>query len=153
MKTTSAFEVYNVFAETLSEIVTTVSGISLNTLPAAADAGFDEIIGVTNLIGSKAGVFFVSANEEDIRIISSFMTGTPKDEVTKDDINDTMCEIVNITAGNVKLRVSDTDYRFTFTVPYAICGQSMSIVVNNSVQIFSSVLKNDEISLKVKLVY
>ena len=153
MNISSADELGPVFADVLTEVVSTMSGFSLNVLSSERDAGFDERIGMMNLNGEKSGMLFISAGEADMRILCSFIIGVPKDEVTKDDIDDALCELVNMTAGNAKLRLSGTDYTFNLSPPFIISGKNMSIVTKKRTSVVSRVLGDGEISVKLKVVY
>jgi len=153
MKEISINELGDIFAETLSAIVSTVSGFSLDVLPEEQDTGFYEIAGVMSLTGNKRGMVFISAAEADMRTLCSFITGTPANEVTKDDIEDSLCELVNMTAGGAKLQLTGTDYLFSLSWPFVIKGSGMSISTKNNVRVISRILSDGEISLGIKVVY
>jgi CheY-specific phosphatase CheX len=146
-------ELGSVFTSVLVEVVSTISGFSLEVLPLSRDAGFDEMIGSMNLNGQKSGLLFVSAGEADMRTLCSFMIGVSKDEVTKEDIDDTLCELVNMIAGNAKLRLSNTDYKFTLSTPFVIRGKSMSLITKEKVHVISKIFGNEEISIKLIVLY
>jgi len=63
-----------------------------------------------------------------------------------------MCEIANMTAGNAKLRLSDTDYAFNLSTPFALMGQNMALTVKTKTYLFSKKIGNNEISLNLKFV-
>ena len=153
MNISSADELGPVFADVLAEVISTMSGFSFSVLSSERDADFNEMIGLMNLNGEKSGMLFVSAGEEDIRVLCSFMTGLPQNEVTKDDLDDALCELVNMTAGNAKLRLSGTDYTFNLSPPFIISGKNMSIITKKRTRVVSRVLGNDDISVKLKVVY
>lgn len=153
MNISSADELGSVFADVTAEVVSTISGISLDVLSSESDDDFDEMIGLMNLNGKKSGMLFISAKEADIRVLCSFMMGVPKDEVTKDDVHDALCELVNMTAGNAKLRLSGTDYIFNLSSPFVISGKDMSIITKKRTCVVSQTLGNDAISVKIKVVY
>ena len=111
------------------------------------------MVGVMSLNGEKSIIFFISAKEADMRILCSYMTGIPQTELTKNDTEDALCELVNMTAGSTKLRLGGSDYVYSFSVPFVMKGQSMSIVAKNKTRVVSKVLGNGEISLKLKIVY
>jgi len=142
-----------IYTESLAEVISTVSGIYLQIECQKSNNEFDDITGVMILNGKESGVLTVSGKAPDVRILCSNMIGVPLDDVTDDDIDDTMCELVNMTAGNAKLRLSDTDYMFTLTQPFVIKGKDVSIVTKSITKVIASTLSNDEISVKMKVVY
>ncbi|MCL2800656.1 MAG: chemotaxis protein CheX [Treponema sp.] len=142
-----------IFADSLLEIIKKMTGFPLDILSYEDDSNFDEITGVMNLNGKNHGLLLISADENTIRIICSFMTGIKKEEITKNDIEDTLCELVNMTAGSAKLRLSKLDFVFNLTSPFLFKGQNMHITGNNRVHIVSVVLGNEEIKIKIKIVY
>jgi CheY-specific phosphatase CheX len=148
-----SIDVAPVFSDALTDVVATVSGYHMTSAPHDRDLDFGEITGMMNLCGSSGCVLFVSANEADIRRICSAMIGLPENEIIKDDILDTLCELVNMTAGSAKVRLSDTGFLFTLSQPFVITGSNMTIVAKEKTNIFSRVLSSDDISVKLKLVY
>ena len=142
-----------VYAEALTEVVATVTGIHLQVSSRETNYGFDDITGVMYLNGKKSGMLFVTANEDDVRVLCSRFTGVPAAEVTTDDMDDTMCEFVNMTAGNAKLRLNDTDYMFSLLQPFVIKGKDVSIVTKSITHIESGTLTDGNVSISFKAIY
>jgi len=142
-----------VFADSLAEVISKISGFSLEVLSSAPDADFAGMIGAMCLNSKKRGMVFISAGEHNMRVLCSFMTGVPKNEITKDDIQDALCELVNMTAGNAKLRINDENYIFTLSSPFIIDGENMSIITKKRVYVVSRILGDGEIFVKLKIVY
>jgi len=142
-----------IFAESLAEVISKISGFSLGVLSSDHDPDFAGMVGVMNLNSKKRGMIFISSGEYNMRVLCSFMTGVPKNEVTKEDIHDALCELVNMTAGNAKLRISDEDYMFTLSSPFIIDGENMSIITKKRVHVVSNILGDGEIFIKLKIVY
>ena len=153
MKEITISELGAIFAETLAAVVRTVSGFSLEVLPEKEDAGFNELVGVMSLTGNKRGMVFISAARGDMRTLCSFITGTPINEVTPEDMEDCLGELVNMTAGSTKLQLNDTDFLLTLSWPFVIKGRDMSISTKNKVRVTSRTLSNGEISMGIKVVY
>ena len=153
MSAFSADQLGSIFAGALAEIISTTSGFSLDISSPEDDACFDEMAGVMSLNGKNHGMIFISAGEPAMRVLCSFMTGISKDEVTKDDINDALCELVNMTAGNAKLRFNDADPMFTLSPPFVISGKNMSLITKKRINVISRVLRDGEISLKLKVFF
>jgi len=144
-------QIEQIFSNVLTEIISIVSGFYLEVQSQDRDNSFDDITAVMSLCGKENILIFISAKEKDIRILCSFITGIPQEEVTKADMEDTLCELVNMTAGSAKLRLGGAE--FTLSPPFSISGSDMSIAVKNKTQIVSKVLGNHEISVKLKVVH
>jgi len=145
-----------IFADALTEVVSKLSGFSFEILnpESGRDCDFDGMIGAMSLgCSKKNGMIFISAKEHDLKILCSYMTGAAQDEITKDDMNDALCELVNMTAGNARLRINDPDYMFALSWPFAINGENISVITKTRVNVVSKVLGDGEISVKLKVVY
>jgi len=143
----------HIYSSALTEVIATVTGIDLRVVSMESENNLGDIIGVMCLNGTKSGILFVSAKESDVRLICSRFIGVPVEEVTDDDVDDTICELVNMTAGSAKLRLSDTDYMFTLSQPFSVKGKDVSIVTKAITHVVAGTLSNDEISVKFKAVY
>jgi CheY-specific phosphatase CheX len=153
MIVTSVKDLGPVFSGAFMEVISVSAGISFDILSTEADASFSELTGVMCLNGKKQGMFFVTAQKSTIKTICSNMTGIPEDDVTRDDMTDTLCELVNMGAGNAKLRIAGSDYNFKLSTPFAITGDNMMISTKKRVNVVSRVLGNDEMSVKIKIMY
>jgi len=85
-----------VYLEALAEVISTVTGIHLQIDSRESNKDFGGITGVMFLHGKKNGALFVTANTDDIKVLCSRFIGVSTGEVTADDMDDIMCEIVNI---------------------------------------------------------
>ncbi len=136
--------------DSLIEIISTVAGLPVEVISTAQDDDFGGIIGMMNLVGRNGGTIFISTSKACVRILCSRMTGVAPEEVSKEDIDDTLCELVNMAAGSLKLRLGGGDAAFTLTPPFRIRG---SLVTKQGVYNISRLLGNEEISLKLKFIY
>jgi len=143
----------DIYIDAIMEVVATVSGVHLEVESREPDNSFDDIIGVMYLHGNKNGMFFVTANEPSVRILCSHMIGAAPADVTLDEIDDTMCELVNMTAGSAKLRLSDTDFMFSLLQPFVIKGNDISIVTKSITQVEAATLTGGDVSIRLKVVY
>jgi CheY-specific phosphatase CheX len=147
----------SLYSEVLTEIIFSIAGFSLDaqTDVCGDEAyGFNEITGVMNLSGAKkSGILFITLSEAAMRLLCSHMIGVSEQEVTFGDTADSLCELVNITAGTAKLRLSNTDYAFNLSSPFMIKSENMSINVKNKAQLTSRVLKSGEINIGIKIFY
>jgi len=149
-------ELGSVFVDALLDVVAKVSGFSFGVMPSLSgeENDFDGMIGIMSFNSNKKDIMiFLSAEENDMRVICSYMSGIAQEEVTKDDMYDALCELVNMTAGTVKLRIGGEDYIFTLSVPFAVNGDNISIITKTRVNVFSRILGTDEISVRLKIVY
>jgi len=142
-----------VYSEALTEVIATVTGIHLNTESRENDSGFDDVTGVMILKGKKSGLLSVSAKTADVIVLCSNIIGVPEKDVTDDDIDDTMCELVNMTAGSAKQRLSDSEYFFNLTQPFVIKGKDVTIVTKSITNVVACTLGNGDISVKIKAIY
>ena len=153
MNTVSIDMLGSIFTEALIEVISKISGFSLEVLSMEHDSDFDDSVALMCLNSNKGGVLFISAEESDIRVISSFAEGVSEDDITRADIDDMLCELVNMTAGNAKLLLNDTDYIFTLSPPFVINGKDMTISTKKRVNVISGVVGNDEVSVRLKVMF
>ena len=142
-----------VYLEALTEVIATATCIHLEIDSRDSSKDFKDITGVMYLHGNKDGVLFVTANEDDARTLCSRFIGVLPEEVTSDDMDDIMCELVNMTAGNAKMRLGETDYMFTLLQPFVIKGKNVSIATKNITKIEAGTLTDGEISIGFKVIY
>jgi len=142
-----------IFIDALTEVISKMAGSSIDVLSTEVDSSFHELTGVMSLNGKNHGMFFISAEERVLQIICSYMTGIPLDEITRDDIEDALCELVNMTAGNAKLRTNNLEQTYTITSPFVINAENMFINTKKRINVISRVLGNRDISLKLKIMF
>jgi len=142
-----------IFLNTLSEVISTSTGIHLHIKSQKNDLDFGELVGIMSLEGQKSGMLFISAKVSDVRVLCSNMIGVPLADVTKEDLDDTICELVNMTAGNAKVQLGETDYMFSLSLPFAIKGRDLVLAAKPSADVVTGTLGNEEISIKLKAVY
>jgi len=142
-----------IFVDALTVVISKMAGLSFDVLSSEDDNSFNEITSVMSLNGKNHGMLFISAEENSMRIICSFMTGIPKDEVTKNDIEDSLCELVNMTAGNAKLRTNNTGQTYDLSSPFIINGENLSIKAKKRINIISRILGDGNVSVKLKVIF
>ena len=142
----------SVFTDALIEVIAKTSGFSLEVLSAEQNAGFDENTAIMKLCGNNSVMVFISAEEASMRILCSYIEGIPQNEITQEDINDVLSELVNMTAGSAKLLLNDTDYMFTLSSPFLISGKDMSITTKKRVTVISRTIGNEEIKIRLKII-
>ncbi len=142
-----------VFSDVAIEIVSTIAGVSLATASSEQDGSFHEMVGAMQLSGKNSGTLFISAHEHDLRVFCAAMTGTPKDDVSGIDMDDALCELVNMVAGNAKLRLGNTAYSFNLTTPFLLKGKNISLSTKRRIPIIARTLAGKELSLKLKVIF
>ena len=149
----SSDQVGFIFSDVIVDVISTTCGISTEVFNVDEGFQFNELIGLMNLTGKNHGIIFISADENSIRTLAAYMTGVSNNEITKDDIYDTLSEIVNMTAGNAKLRFNRSEDMFTLTSPFVISGKDMSAVMKKRINSVSRLISNSEISLLLTVVF
>ncbi|MCL2440572.1 MAG: chemotaxis protein CheX [Treponema sp.] len=145
-------ELGQIFSSVLMEIVSTISGFSLDIIP-DSDESFDEMTGIMSLCDNNSRILFISAKEKDMRQLCSYMIGVPQEEISSDDVDDSLCELVNMAAGSAKLRLSGSDCKFNLSSPFLLKGDNMRISGKKKTRIISKTLGNGDITIKIKIVY
>ena len=141
-----------IFTSALTEVISTVSGFSLEVLSQEPDNGFDAITGVMNLHGNLSGILFVSSSEADMRTICASMIGVPLPEIKNEDAEDALCELTNMTAGSAKLRFGYTEDAFSLSPPFIIRGKEMTLATKGKTQVVARTIGNGDITVKLKVV-
>jgi len=142
-----------VYLESLTEVIATVTGMHLHVGSCVPDFSFEDITGIMYLNSKKSGILFVTANEDDVRVLCSRFIGVPSDEVTEEDLYDTINELVNMTAGSANLRIKDEDYVFPLLQPFVIKGKDVSLITKTITHIEAGILTDGNISISLKVVY
>jgi len=75
---------------------------------------------------------------------------TNEDEATRSDVEHALYEFVNIPAGNAKLRISDPDYCFNFSMPFVI--KEKLLRSQKKVKVIMKVFGNGELNLGLRYV-
>jgi len=142
-----------VFSDAMLEILSVTAGFYHEVLSEESNNDFDEMVGLMHLKGKMLGLLFVSAKETDMKVLCSCMTGIPHDDLTRKDVEDALCELMNMTAGNAKLRLGNSEYVYDLTSPLLLCGENMSISTKKRTHVISRSIGNGKMSIKIKLVY
>jgi len=153
MSITSVEELSTVFIDSFLEVISTCTGIRFDVKSSEYDTGFSDITSAINLNGSKNGMLFISAEENTAKSLCSYMTGVSKSDVTDEDCFDAMSEFANMTAGNAKLRLGNSDYTFTLSSPFVINGKEMTLTTKKKVRVVSTTFASDDLEIKIKLMY
>jgi len=153
MNTISKDRIGSIFADALKEVISTTTGFSFEICSQEYDSGFGEMTGLMSLNGKNHGMVFISADEMAMRRICSFMTGLHDNDIAVKDVEDALCELVNMTAGSAKLRFNTVDDAYSLSPPFVLRGNNMYIITKKRVNVISMTLGNEEISVKLKVVF
>jgi len=153
MSTFSKDMIGSIFTDALKEVITTTTGFLFEISSQEYDSGFEEMTGLISLNGNNPGLVFISADEKSIRRICSYMTGLHDNDIAVKDVEDALCELVNMTAGSAKLRFNTADDAYFLSPPFVLRGNNMSMITKKRVNVISMALGNGEISIKLKVVF
>jgi chemotaxis protein CheX len=83
-----------------------------------------DVSAIIGIAGEAKGVVVLSFSEDLARILTSRLTGRPKEEIDE-DVVDTIGEVVNIVAGNAKKGLEE--YRLMISLPSIVRGKNHKI--------------------------
>ena len=152
MSISTVEELDAVFIDAFSEVISTSTGVALELISSESDPGFFDVTAGINLSGNKQGMLFISAAHDTALTLCSYMTGVMKEDATEEDIIDAMCEFANMTAGNAKLRLGNSEFLFSLSSPFVIEGKEMSITTKRKVHVLSTTFSCNDFSIKMKLI-
>jgi chemotaxis protein CheX len=89
---------------------------------------FGEVTGIMALAGEKKGAMLISLHEELARNIISSIIAVPASDLSEDDMNDGVGELVNMIAGGTKARLSDYEEDFLLSAPTVVLGAKHRVV-------------------------
>lgn len=139
------------FTDALIEIVSKVAGYALDMISSDPDSSFDDIVSFIHIGGAVSGTVFLSGSESVMRLLCAHMVGLPQNEITREDIDDALSELANMTAGNVKLRMGAAMQ--TLSMPCVMSGRDMKITTKKRVALLCRSLGNTEIRIKLKVMF
>jgi len=147
--------IVDIFCEALVEVVKTVSGYSLS-LAMYDESIIDEqeaLVAMMPLCGKLNGALLLSAERSVIKVICSSMIGTPKEELMSEDIEDTLRELLNMTAGGAKLRLGGSNYDYALSPPVIVADKEDAYVGYLEWENFGSLLVGDQLVLDLSVIF
>lgn len=145
------------FVEALSHTLMTMAGlepiVTLASLNEELRFDADHLSGMMVLGGTNPAVLVVSASKNAAAQIISYMTGFEQTELTDDDLNDGIVEIVNMIAGNVKAKLIGSEFSFKLTSPFAIVGDQVKIITKSNICSMLAKFKIDQFEIILKIFY
>ncbi|MCL2628301.1 MAG: chemotaxis protein CheX [Oscillospiraceae bacterium] len=153
MKEYTLDKIATLFSDALVDVLTTATGLGFSIVSEESTIELDDLVSFLSLYGDNNGMLFISANEAVSRKLCASMTGGKDDEVSPDEIDDALCELANMTAGNAKLRFNAAGTLYTLSPLFILRGKDMSIQSKKRVSIVTRHLMCDNMSIKLKVVF
>lgn len=140
------------FSTLLQDAITTTTGFLLDVKDFSQDDKTEnEIVGTMVMVGNKNLLLMLSADDRSARMIVSYMTGIEMQELSNAMLCDGITEIINIVGGGARIAFENTEYKFSMSVPFAITGENVNIVVKRRTERFLSSFTNGDIKLGFKI--
>ena len=153
MSTLSLDQVGAIFTDATAEVFAASTGLDFKVFPCECDIKLDDMVSFLTLFGENNGMLFISASETVSRTLCANMTGAKASEVLVDDINDALCELANMVAGNAKLRFNNAGSVYSLSPLFLIRGKDMSLQSKKRVAIFTKHLTCGDLSILLKVVF
>ena len=145
---------WQMLGQALSNVLQTMSGLEAEIAfvqPADGPLNEIEFSGFMVMTRVRPSVLTISATRPAIMTILSYMTGEMPDELSEQELNDGVCELVNMVAGEVKSRLNDSERAYGLTSPIAAQGSSLRFSLKNGLETFDAFVTVDGLHLKMSL--
>jgi CheY-specific phosphatase CheX len=145
-------ELRELFCDAFCKSVNTMmaTDISKENIIENNDTNF-EISGGMILSGenNRNMLMVISTTKASATYMVQLLTGLDEDDITDDDRMSTVVELVNITAGIVKVEVADTDSSYLLTLPFAVTGSGLTWKTDKALQRESFFMEYEGIKTRV----
>jgi len=146
-------QVGQIFTDAMINVLSTSTGLDFTVTSEEADIALNDMVSFLSLYGENNGMLFISASEKVSLTLCAQMTGTKASEIIKSDVDDALCELTNMVAGNAKLRFNNAGTVYTLSPLFLVRGSSMTITSKKRVTLVSRTLVCDKMSIKLKVVF
>jgi len=146
-------QVGSIFTDAMIDVLATSTGLDFVVSSDDSDIELNDMVSFLSLYGENNGMLFISASEKVSLTLCAQMTGTKASEIIKSDIDDALCELTNMVAGNAKLRFNNAGTVYTLSPLFLVRGSNMSITSKKRVTLVSRQLVCDKMSIKLKVVF
>lgn len=139
------------FEDSLKETISTSSGLCVKKSQSLCVGG-DCFAGVLPFYGDVNGFFIIKAQNNTLRVLTSYITGIAENKIEPDDLKDCIGEIANMVCGLVRARAAVKGISFSFSTP--LCAMSTDDVLfsfKENVIVFSFGVANEEIVLRAEV--
>lgn len=122
------------FKLALTEIFSTMAYLDVsidNVYYAPGIFHLGELSGIMNLSGHEEGHIIISMKETLAQKVISNIMAIPSNELTQQDVEDGLEELINMTAGGAKARLGDEDDHFELSSPRIISEKDKEFCESN----------------------
>jgi len=106
-------------------------------------AMFGDISSVMGITGDSEGVIAVTFHQDLAFSLIAKMAGCDEDDLSVDDVNDGVGEIINMIAGSAKKIVTETNMSFDISLPTIIMGYGHQIAHQRNLPVIVIVFEID----------
>lgn len=131
----------------MAVIAVSLDEVYLTTTP----LHFGDISGVMALAGERKGVIMISFFESYAKKIISSIMAVPEDEITEEDENDGVGELINMIAGGAKARLGESESSFYLSAPSVVTGYQHRVIQQKDIPCVVMVFKTEEDYFAVQL--
>lgn len=156
-KTSMDLAFVNAFIRSTENVLTTMAKItSLKKKEASVEKNFKpkgDVIGTMGLSGHADGSMAVSFTRKlAARLVANLLDSDPND-LSPDDIDDGVGELVNMIAGGAKTELAGTKYHFNLSIPTVVSGEGARVGMQRGVHYVVLVFNadGDEFAIQVSL--
>lgn len=145
------------FTESLRQVLSTMAGFEISYIACdefnSSCSDNPIIMGAMVLHGKKDAIISLSMEKDTAAMVIAYMTGILPQELKEQDLFDGVAELVNIMAGEVKARLSNTPYHFLLTSPFSIGGTNFRMVQKKNLLETCRHLKAGEMDITFRIAY
>lgn len=142
------------FTTSLLETFRTVSGIDFNLVEDQQvdnqDSGL-TVSGFMLLTGERNILLTLSLPWDTAITLVSFTAGISPDEISNEDVYDSIAEFTNMVAGGAKHMLAESENHFQLTTPFAVSGNDFSIFFRKNIESYLKVFKNEELQIYLNI--
>ncbi len=112
---------------------------------------FGDVSGVMALAGERKGVIMISFFESYAKKIISSIMAVPEEEISEDDENDGVGELINMIAGGAKARLGESEGSFYLSAPSVVTGNQHRVIQQKDIPCVVMVFKTEDDYFAVQL--
>ena len=110
------------FENTIAEVVSTISGISVFKDDDDLLNVNDNFAGTLPFYGEINGFFILNTDEQSLRALTSNITGCVIPSVEESDMTDCIGELANMICGTVRAKAALNGILFKLAIPFSVKG-------------------------------
>ncbi len=145
-----AFEkVFEVFENTVTEVISTVSGIQVAKAQTNLKANY---VGIMPFGGSVSGLFLIETDRESLLTLTSYMAGIVQGELEEGDLRDCVGELANMVCGLTKTKCAQFGIGMVLSTPFSAVGQGVSFAFKKNAKQSENSYSSPEVSVKTHVI-